>query len=820
MTDYLVVNSLRWCLCFFALFISPLTFSAEVEISITATPRISTASVGESTETVVQWHVIAPESADTSFPFEVLSSAASIVISPQSGDTVAGRTISSTLSFSCDDASRHIFAITIRVAEIEHRLPWSVTCTGPKVTVVPPNSTVAVLNQVAQSRLAMWFIAVGTDIEKLPYTINSPTTDLHSSKSSGEVEPDERVVSNLEYTCSELGSNTLDIQATLGSQEHLISWEVICVEPKYHVEIKSWPEEVYVQEAGEYVRGELSWEAAPVDDSSESVPFIVSAGTTGLRITNAAGMVSANQVIRNRFGFACRSRGRHTLRLRIEVAHSVRDIAWQVHCLGEDLQALTASFYQGPLIARVQLKYEEEVWHTRAVHETHYLGQELWLDSKRRTFLTIVAKHVNRFPLPISVRWLDQDGKATPMTLVETTTEPINNAQQRASYESRFTFDLDRATLEEVTAFRILVDPEDEIPEVNEGNNDVLLDPSILNSRSSQVVQIQFVPLITADGEVDLSELGPYLNPITDLMPVGEMVVSVREPFDISHLTWSAETASDVLGELYELWISEGSRIEFFHGIVPVPSGTSREDTVCGLATLSGNTAVSMSENEFCSKQTTAHEFGHNLSLYHAPACGADVVQLDEDYPYSDGSIGIETGWLMSLGRFIGPHVSNEFRYADIMSFCIESFTSQYSYGKALNYRQTNLTQSNEDLVLASRSQPHSYDQRSWVIIGDVSDRGYWSVAKVKQVNQAPRVMNLDTKSGYELRVLDTASGELLYSESISPLAEAHEILGGRMWGARVPVYDGVDPYFLVVDDRRRVLVEAVLQDSKRLEFQ
>ena len=76
---------------------------------------------------------------------------------------------------------------------------------------------------------------------------------------------------------------------------------------------------------------------------------------------------------------------------------------------------------------------------------------------------------------------------------------------------------------------------------------------------------------------------------------------------------------------------------------------------------------------------TMVHELGHNMSLYHAPACRAGGP--DPAFPYPDGSIGAwgydfrYGGALASPGR------------PDLMSYCGQEWISDYHFANALRFR-------------------------------------------------------------------------------------------------------------------------------------
>ena len=78
--------------------------------------------------------------------------------------------------------------------------------------------------------------------------------------------------------------------------------------------------------------------------------------------------------------------------------------------------------------------------------------------------------------------------------------------------------------------------------------------------------------------------------------------------------------------------------------------------------------------------RVTAHEFGHNFTLKHAPSCGAGLP--DPAYPTPDGSTGL-WGYDFRDGSLVPPS------WTDVMGYCEGDFEwiSDYHFSKALHFR-------------------------------------------------------------------------------------------------------------------------------------
>ena len=152
-----------------------------------------------------------------------------------------------------------------------------------------------------------------------------------------------------------------------------------------------------------------------------------------------------------------------------------------------------------------------------------------------------------------------------------------------------------------------------------------------------------------------------------DILPVSEFRLTVHEP-----VLTSVDPTSDASGILE----AETKLIYAMEGAKGYYMGIFRSKGVRGLRGLAprpGYTSLSILD-----ENVIAHELGHNLSLRHAPGCGA--VGPDPEYPYGEGAIGA-WGYDFVNKSLVSPATS------DIMTYCDTQWISDYSFTRALARR-------------------------------------------------------------------------------------------------------------------------------------
>ena len=262
---------------------------------------------------------------------------------------------------------------------------------------------------------------------------------------------------------------------------------------------------------------------------------------------------------------------------------------------------------------------------------------------------------------------------------------------------------------------------------------------------------------------------------------------------------------------IYDRWLTTADRDEFYHGIFIQPDIIE----VCGLAHVAGNSGVTGELSEFCSDNTFAHEMGHNLSLNHAPACGAEDADPDPNFPYSDGSIGTESGWLMRKKQAVGQAGLATTKIYDTMSYCFETFTSQYSYGKANDYFVRRY-----GTVVAASKPPQSrvagfdiIEGRSLVLKGLLSEADGWVLQRASFVDKPPFDRSVKN-SEFEIQLIHTASGALLYRDTVQPITVAHTDPDKKPWGLRIPAFKTSGLHISILNKEGSVMFEYEIADE------
>ncbi|MYG85985.1 MAG: hypothetical protein F4192_11965, partial [Gemmatimonadetes bacterium] len=175
-----------------------------------------------------------------------------------------------------------------------------------------------------------------------------------------------------------------------------------------------------------------------------------------------------------------------------------------------------------------------------------------------------------------------------------------------------------------------------------------------------------------------ITSRGEVLRETRDYLPVGDITYDVHDPVFVSYDP-TGDRAEDLITLTESIRDMEDSEDTYYMGVFR----RGGDNGVLGIAYVGGYFLGYIREYSSVTVlqgPVIAHEFGHNLSLRHAPCGGPSGT--DSNYPESDGSIGA-WGYDFSRRELISPS------RPDLMSYCEPEWIGYYSFNKALRWRQS-----------------------------------------------------------------------------------------------------------------------------------
>ena len=792
----------------------PIICTQESVATVTVPPFVSV-SAGDVAHAVFQWQMQTTGDPLREFTYRITTQTQSLDIQDASGRVKPDETVSTSLAFQCGEtAQSHAIELNIETGSAQQRLIWELECTAETVefTLERLQPVVVPLLERASTQMLWTLNSTARVSREFDYVVSTTTPNLRISSAKGTVNAGTSVTNDLEYACLREEQVSVTVRVQVGRTQADITWEVTCARDSIVV-IAAPPSRTVL--LGDSAVAELVWEFRSSHPNREAT-FVVSSSTRGLQIRNGEGTAFAGSPIETTLRYACSSRRRVAVELQINVSNLNRTVPWQVECAGEDLTRFTAKFYQGPRIATVEFEENQGTWSGRVTKSRNPAEEPTpRFRTNRQLFIELHTQHNEREPLPLTVRF-NNTNRSYDATQVGEVTTRDSSSDTNDHYESRFVFDVAASAFSSFGELAVIIDPESIFPEVDESNNRVNFTLDVGNSVSLPYLQLTLIPIQTRQGLPDVSDVERFTQPIYELMPVGIIDISVGDTFDLSAQSWSLASGGSFLQRLYGLYIREGDRSTFYHGVVLQRGKT----TLCGIAYVDANVAITVDQSENCQPSTVAHEIGHNFSLEHAPACGAGEQGPDPDFPYPEGNIGSETGWLMQQRIYIEPtapvFIGFNHRYFDVMSYCPETFTSRYSYRKALDklYDRFGVRAASK-VGTPVASEIERMDGRSIAIVGHVSLDTGWQVSEVAVVEREPHYF-APGATEYVLYVTHIASGTVLHREGFRTLKQVHGTDDRLSWGVRIPYFNSEGLQVSVVDSGNQVVLNQDLSLETR----
>ncbi|MDE2729764.1 MAG: Ig-like domain-containing protein, partial [Bacteroidota bacterium] len=330
--------------------------------------------------------------------------------------------------------------------------------------------------------------------------------------------------------------------------------------------------------------------------------------------------------------------------------------------------------------------------HAYVVQAVHSFFNSVPLIAGEAALLRVfpTANAVNSHPLPKVVATFYVSNQVTHTINLASKTGPIPTEVLPQEVQLSYNVQVPASVIKPGLELVVEIDPDDQVP----ANLGMIKRMPQSGRISLDVVtvpdfNVTFVPLETTGytGLDDVETIAQRLatNPGTDiLLSDTRTLLPIKDVSATAHatVTVSERGADFLLNTILALRAME-SGSGYWMGLHTEPNGAA------GIATRPGFTSVSVPI-----AITIAHEFGHNLSLAHAP-CGYPA-SVDLNYPYPNGLIG---SWGVEKTSLIDPS-----RTKDLMSYCFPKWISDYHFKMATDHRMSAALSKMEEPPVASRS--------------------------------------------------------------------------------------------------------------------
>ena len=289
--------------------------------------------------------------------------------------------------------------------------------------------------------------------------------------------------------------------------------------------------------------------------------------------------------------------------------------------------------------------------------------------------------------------------------------------------------------------------------------------PFAVTANVAPPFNVRFVPVTVGalTGNVTTANVGQFLTRSRLLHPLSTINADVRLPFVSSAADLQASDGNSawltVLSEMNALRSTDNApATTHYYGVVKVTYNSG----VAGYGYVPGRAAVGWDYMP-SGGDVAAHEWGHNFSRPHSP-CG---VSGDPSYPYAGATIGFY-GWNSTSNSLIAPNAT------DYMSYCGNNWTSDWSWSKVMNYRESsgsvaNAAVAQSDVNSAGGVSGSSASNDGLLVWGRVS-KGRVQLEPAFRVNAAPTPRALGAQ--FRLEALDASGSTILDVPIDAPLVD------------------------------------------------
>jgi hypothetical protein len=294
----------------------------------------------------------------------------------------------------------------------------------------------------------------------------------------------------------------------------------------------------------------------------------------------------------------------------------------------------------------------------------------------------VVANEANTAAPRVRVR-LYQNGAITQTIMIPAPGASTPTSRDEGNLARSWNVKIPRALIGPGFAALADVDPTNAIPEKDENDNDYPAagTPQGPAVRSVPIFGVRFVPVRQRvsglQGDVSAGNRSQYLDLTRRMYPTAGTDGDVHAVYttdtpdplqpDDGNGAWPT-----ILSEIDAMRVAEGTGRNYY-GVVRIDYSFG----IAGLGFIGLPTAMGYDEPADRGR-VMAHELGHNWGRLHTP-CGFPG-DVDPDYPYPDGSIGVYG--IDMLNEVVKPPT-----VPDIMGYCGNPWTSDYTYQAVLAYR-------------------------------------------------------------------------------------------------------------------------------------
>lgn len=418
----------------------------------------------------------------------------------------------------------------------------------------------------------------------------------------------------------------------------------------------------------------------------------------------------------------------------------------------------------------------------------------------------MAVDHPYSHPLPaLAARVAPAEGDSVDLPAAYDTTEPVEHG-----YRTELVFDVDRG----------LNAPGAEVEIAVRLGDRVRTDRLALFGETVEETLMRWVPIETATVPAvdDLGDEG-YTDVLDAYMPIGEYSAIVTEPLayePTGNEQEGAEIDDRAVGhQMKMLQTVEGcGNGEIYVGVYN-RAGLRDAGVLPRSATIRGGAGVMVlaggadyeatAERDY--QASSAHEFAHARSLgshfscphHEVPPPDPDRPYHRDDYPYEDGRMGPARGWHRLAGDFVergvpvrrGPREFWGDEAYDIMTPCVGTFVSDFTYQMVLAYQQAPFHRRRVERARACPAEREAGGaaHRTLAVMGEVRDDGAVAVLDMAVSDRPPWAPPTAAPPGTRLWTVELrdAAGGVAHRQAVPARGRGGDGPAARVWSYRMP---------------------------------